>query len=929
MLLLSGDVWGDGTVVLRFYDPASCETVHVCGGEFRPYFFTTAGGLPLAGARRSSSGPAYDTEDAIRTDLTTGEDKAVTKVSATPADYALVRALATDVWEGRLRHVDSYYYDRGLVPGRLYDVLGSVVPPAALAARRRAYVAGASGDWEEAHIAPHRSGDDDAAMLTRLEGEIMPRLRADKSLIDLEGYEARLRAMVTALSEAIPEIRRCAVDIEVGSGGGRNPDAARAEYPVTAVGIHAPDRQIVLMTGRAGADRREREIAAAAPPSPPVPAAATGGASTARAAAGKVRVVEFGSEAEMLKEAFRMLSAYPCILTYYGDEFDIPYLYNRARKIGAGDAASALLAPRGNLIATVRPMHLDLYKVFANPALHAYAFGAKYGTFGLGAVAEAMLGEGKTGSGAETSDMSADDLAAYCHNDARLTYALSAFSDSIVMRLLVTIARLSSLSVDAVSRTRVSTWIQGAMYAEHRRTGSLVPRFDDLQERAGMEGRDSAAHDRSGSGSSGGGHQTKKYKGAIVLPQVAGVHWGMTVLDFASMYPHVIHRWNLSYETVRCPHAECRASNPIPGTDHWHCTRRAGMLASIIGAMREMRVSYYKPLARDKSLSEERRGVFSVIEQSLKVMMNASYGVMGSDLFAMYFLPVAESTTAVGRHIITATADECGRRGMRVLGGDTDSLFVGRADQKDIDGVIEAAKAAHGADLEVDKRFRYAILTGRKKNYLGVREDGTCDLKGLTGKKSHTPQFVRGCFDGVLARLSAARDEAGIEEAKKGIVADVTGAVNALRAGDVPIGDLLFRVRMTKGMGEYGAKGKGGDCRASRNATIDAGGAAAASGAAAGPPKAASSVPQHVAAAMELRDRFGVEVRDGDTVSYVKTVRPRGASPYECVAREDVDAAKYAEFLASTLDQVLVPLGIDAKAVIDGCSSMRMEEFFG
>ena len=933
MMLMSGNVGDDGAVRLQFYDAEASEMVVVDGGRFLPYFFTVDGWRPPAGLQVDAS--MYTLESVERTEVFERSMVARTMVRSRPSVYGLLKSAARraeggtggtggqeTVWEGDIRHIDSYYYDRGMMPGRFYDV--------------RAATAGAGGEADMRPIGDRISagyGDAaDGAMYERLEKTVIPRLRDDKSIIDHDGYEARLRSMAATLSEPIPEIKRCAVDIEIDSGG-RNPDPSMAEHAITAVGLHSPEERTVFLLG--GTDGKGGGGGGGdAGRAPPIERWITPAAPDKGGAGDMLLVLEYGSEAAMMRAVLGRIARYPCMLTYYGDEFDVPYMYNRAVRLGIGREADAAFERRGS---TMQPaggrIHIDLYKVFANPSLHAYAFGGKYNTFGLDAVSEAMLGERKTGSGADAGRMDADELARYCHNDARLTYELSAYSGGIVMRLMVTLARLSTLSVDAVSRTRVSTWIQSMMRAEHRRQGALIPTFGDLQGRLPPELRQGGTG--GGDVDSSGAHKTKKYKGATVLEQAAGVHWGLTVLDFASMYPNIIHSRNLSYETVRCGHADCRANNGILGTAHWYCTKRAGMLASIIGAMREMRVQYYKPLARDGSLPAERRGVLSVIEQAIKVVMNASYGVMGSDMFALYFLPVAESTTAIGRQIISGTVSDCEKRGLTVLYGDTDSLFLGRAEQSELESVIAGAKERHGADLEVDKQYRFAILTGRKKNYLGVREDGTSDIKGLTGKKSHTPAFVRNCFEGAVRRLERAVDEAGIEDAKKGIVSDIVQAVGALRGGDVPMRDLLFRVKMTQDMDSYGgggggaggagAGGNGGSGR-DRNHVLDDGGHAAP---AAGGPRSMASVPQHVKAAIELQRRFGADIRAGDVISFVKSTRSTGVSPYECAVREDVDSNKYTEFLASTLDQMLQPLGIDAGAVIGGCGSSRMEEFFG
>ena len=49
---------------------------------------------------------------------------------------------------------------------------------------------------------------------------------------------------------------------------------------------------------------------------------------------------------------------------------------------------------------------------------------------------------------------------------------------------------------------------------------------------------------------------------------------------------------------------------------------------------------------------------------------------MGAEIFPLYFLPAAEATTALGRHIIMDTIEKCKGIQLEVLYGDTDSLFV-------------------------------------------------------------------------------------------------------------------------------------------------------------------------------------------------------------------------------------------------------------
>ena len=69
--------------------------------------------------------------------------------------------------------------------------------------------------------------------------------------------------------------------------------------------------------------------------------------------------------------------------------------------------------------------------------------------------------------------------------------------------------------------------------------------------------------------------------------------------------------------------------------------------------------------------------------------------------------------------------------------------------------------------MEIDKQYRYVVFSDLKKNYLGVLEDGTVDVKGLTGKKSHTPPIIRNAFYDILNVLKEVFSEKDFEKAKK------------------------------------------------------------------------------------------------------------------------------------------------------------------
>ncbi len=75
------------------------------------------------------------------------------------------------------------------------------------------------------------------------------------------------------------------------------------------------------------------------------------------------------------------------------------------------------------------------------------------------------------------------------------------------------------------------------------------------------------------------------------------------------------------------------------------------------------------------------------------------------------------------------------------------------------------------------------------------------------------------------------------------------------------------------------------------------------------------TTPQHVKAAKILEEN-GVELRAGDLISFVKTIREPHVKPVELATKNEVDVDKYIAYLHSTFDQVLDALGLSFDEII-------------
>lgn len=660
-----------------------------------------------------------------------------------------------------------------------------------------------------------------------------------------------LEKWASLLNQPLPYLKRAALDIEVLSQENRIPNPQEAIQPVVAASIVSKDVKRLYLLNRKDAELGKKDL-------PP-----------------ETVVLFFESERDLLISLFSDMIDYPFIATFNGDDFDLDYLYHRAQKPEIGLFRDEIPIQMGNNYAALKyGVHIDLYKTFNNKSLQIYAFGNKYSDKTLNGISEGLLGRSKIEFDGEIGDLPLYELGRYNLWDTILTFDLVSIYNDVLMKLLVVIARVGKMPIDDLSRLGVSNWIRSMLYFEHRKMNALIPRREELDAKGGAKSEAII--------------KGKKYKGGLVIDPKPGIHFNVSVLDFASLYPSLIKVYNISYETVDCFHSECK-SNTIPELETWRCTRRRGIESLVVGSLRDLRVEYYKQLTKSKTLSKEEVELYKVVSQGLKVILNASYGVLGFESFPLYCLPAAEAVATLGRYAITRTIEKCRELGIGVIYSDTDSLFLEAPSESQIASVSSWTQKELGIELDVDKTYRYVAMSDLKKNYFGVLSDGTVDLKGLTGKKSQTPQFIKDSFYEILNILSRIKTSADFETAKEEIMARLKSDYSRLKERQISMDDLAFNVMIGKDVARY-----------------------------------KDSIPQHVRAA-QLLQKNGREIKAGDIISFVKTVTGDGAKPASIARKDEIDIEKYLDYMRSTFDQILGSMGYNFDEIM---GARKLEDFF-
>jgi DNA polymerase I len=284
-----------------------------------------------------------------------------------------------------------------------------------------------------------------------------------------------------------------------------------------------------------------------------------------------------------------------------------------------------------------------------------------------------------------------------------------------------------------------------------------------------------------------------------VLKPQAGLHENIAVLDFKSMYPNIMIAYNLSPDTYVSPSEQVPQSEVFeaPEVKHRFQKEPSGfykeVLSYLIGVRGEIR-------AKMKALSAKSVGyqVLDARQKAVKVITNAAYGYAGWVGARWYRKPVAEAASAWGRYTILAAIKMAEEAGLKVVYGDTDSLFV-TYDEKKTRELERQIEQKLGLDVEHGKVYTRVFFTEAKKRYAGLLPDGSLDIVGL--------EVIRGDWAEVARKVQERVLEIILKEQSTEKAADFVRRVIAeLRQRKVPFRDLIIWKTLTKPVDEYKIK---------------------------------------------------------------------------------------------------------------------------
>ena len=230
-------------------------------------------------------------------------------------------------------------------------------------------------------------------------------------------------------------------------------------------------------------------------------------------------------------------------------------------------------------------------------------------------------------------------------------------------------------------------------------------------------------------------------KGGMIFQPEPGVYEKVHQIDFTSLYPSIIVKYNLSPETIEHPELK-------------------GFLSTVISSLLNLRIETKKR----KKTNPDYAGIDSV----LKWMLVTCFGYTGYRNAKFGQIQVHERITGISRELLMQIKELAEDMGFEVLHGIVDCLWV---IGEPISVYKEAVEKKTGILTEVDSYDWITFLpmadgSGAYNRYFGRLDTGKMKIRGLMARKGDTPEYVRKMQQELFDVLSKARSQDEIREAQ-------------------------------------------------------------------------------------------------------------------------------------------------------------------
>lgn len=364
-------------------------------------------------------------------------------------------------------------------------------------------------------------------------------------------------------------------------------------------------------------------------------------------------------------------------------------------------------------------------------------------------------------------------------------------------------------------------------------------------------------------------------KGGMIISPRVGAHENVAVLDFDDEFANIILNSNISYEFNDKP-SELR------------------ILPTIVEQLIHRR-GYFKKLASEFPDNALGANLCKERADTIKGILVCLYGMTGSFWNKYGSIQAFEQINRIAREILLKTKDIVQELGFELIYADTDAAFIRKrnATRGDYEQLKEIISNKIGMALSVEYHYKFLILLPLEadeklealKHYFGITYDGELVTRGLETRRHDTPAFIKEFQAELLHTLLDCKSVDDIfQHTLDEAFQCLTRTIDKVMTGEIKFEDLIVSKQLRMDITKY------------RNLF------------------------PHVAAAIQLRNRYNNKSKRGDTMKYIYTdsQHQNPLNRVVTIGLPDLDYSvlqydreKYKEMLLDAAETVLGIFGFD------------------
>ena len=300
-------------------------------------------------------------------------------------------------------------------------------------------------------------------------------------------------------------------------------------------------------------------------------------------------------------------------------------------------------------------------------------------------------------------------------------------------------------------------------------------------------------------------------RGGLVGQPQTGIHYHVAGIDFFSMYPQIMARFNISPETIT---SEAHTQTiRVPGTDTYIDQSATGFIGESLQALLIRRHFLKQQLVKTHPF-DTRYPNLDARGNALKWLLVVCFGYLGHKHFRWMKIEAHEAVTAFGREMLLQAKEIAEHHGFRVLYFNVDGLYVqkqGATQPEDFSHLLAAVRAQTGLNISLDGIYRWIVFLPSRTNskvpvanrYFGLFQNGKIKVRGIEMRRHDTPPFVHKVQAELLHLLTQAREGEPLESMVSAAIQLLEQRAQDLRNRAIPLVDLMISQRLSREVSQY------------------------------------------------------------------------------------------------------------------------------